>query len=68
MGQNDAHIAFSIKQAQGAIRVVGFRKADCFDLTTARCKLDLVVTPMVNEWKGTRTAELRLLDIREAAN
>lgn len=67
MGQNDAHISFSIKQAQGAVRVVGFRKASCFDLTTARCKLDMVVTPMVNEWKGTRTAELRLIDIREAA-
>ena len=67
MGQNDAHISFSIKQAQGAIRVVGFRKADCFDLTTARRPLDLVVTPMVNEWKGTRTSELRLIDIRESA-
>ena len=68
MGQNDAHISFSIKQGPGAIRVVGFRRADCFDLTTARCPLDLVVTPMVNEWKGTRTAELRLIDIRESAD
>jgi len=28
----------------------------------------MVVTPMVNEWKGTRTAELRLIDIRESAD
>ncbi len=68
MGQNDAHISFSIKQGQGAVRVVGFRMADCFELTTLRRPLDMVVAPMVNEWKGTRTAELRLIDVRESAD
>jgi len=66
MGQNDAHLSFAVKQGHGAVRVVGFGMADCFDLTTARRPLDLVVTPMLNEWKGTRTAELKLLDVRES--
>lgn len=66
MGQNDAHISFSLKQGPGAVRVVGFGRADCFELSGAWCPLDLVVTPMVNEWKGMRTAELKLLDVRES--
>lgn len=67
MGQNDAHLSFSIKRTGGAVRVVGFHQAAHFELTRARRPLDLVVAPMVNEWKGVRTAELRLVDMRESA-
>jgi single-stranded-DNA-specific exonuclease len=67
MGQNDAHLAFTIRQAGGALRVIAFRQSVHYDLVRSGALLDLVVAPMVNEWKGVRTAELRLVDIREAS-
>jgi single-stranded-DNA-specific exonuclease len=67
MGQNDAHLTFSLKRPGGAVRVVGFRMADRFELASGGDPLDLVVAPMLNDWKGVRTAELRLVDVRVSA-
>lgn len=67
MGQGSAHLSFALKQAGGAIRVVGFRQAQLFDLASAGQPLDLAVTPVINEWRGTRTPEFRLLDMRPSA-
>ncbi len=66
MGADSAHLSFALKQRGGAIRVVGFRKASFFDLVASGQPLDLAVTPMINEWRGTRTAELRLVDLKPA--
>ncbi len=66
MGQTSAHLSFALKQEHGALRVVGFRLSDFFDLAASGVRLDLAVTPVVNEWRGTRTAEFRLLDMRPA--
>ncbi len=67
IGQDGAHLTFALKQSAGAIRVVGFRKADAFETVAAEGDLDLVVSPMLNEWRGVRTAELRLVDLRPAS-
>lgn len=64
MGQASTHLSFALKQAQGAIRVVGFRQAKLFDLAAAGGPLDLAVTPVINEWRGMRSAEFRLVDMR----
>jgi single-stranded-DNA-specific exonuclease len=64
MGQGSTHISFALKQREGAIRVVGFRRADLFDLASSDRPLDLAVTPVVNEWKGSRTPELRVVGMR----
>jgi single-stranded-DNA-specific exonuclease len=65
MGQGSAHISFALRQRAGAIRVVGFRQAALYDLAASGRPLDLAVTPAVNDWRGMRTPELRLLDMRE---
>ena len=67
MGQASTHLSFALKQAQGAIRVVGFRQAKLFDLAAAGGQLDLAVTPVINEWRGMRSAEFRLVDMRPSA-
>ena len=55
MGQSSAHLSFALRQAHGAIRVVGFRRASLYDLAASGRPLDLAVTPMVNDWRGVRT-------------
>ena len=66
MGQNDAHLAFALKQKRGAVRVVAFRQAWRHEAVAAGRALDLVVTPALSEWNGVRAAELRLVDLRTA--
>jgi single-stranded-DNA-specific exonuclease len=64
IGSGSRHLSFALKQAAGAIRVVAFGRADLHDLVASGEPLDLVVTPMLNEWRGTVTPELRLVDLR----
>ncbi len=68
MGRDSAHLSFALKQQSGAIRVVAFRQAKLYDLAASGAPLDLAVTPVVNEWRGMRTPEFRLVDMRPAAN
>jgi single-stranded-DNA-specific exonuclease len=64
MGKDAAHLSFALKHPEGAIRVVAFRAAASHDVVASGKPLDLVVTPTVNDWRGTRTPELRLVDVR----
>ena len=64
MGQDSTHLTFALRQQRGAIRVVGFRKASLYEVAASGAPLDLVVEPMTNEWRGTRSAELRIVDLR----
>jgi single-stranded-DNA-specific exonuclease len=66
MGRESAHLSFALKQRGGAIRVVGFHRSDLYDLAASGAPIDLLVSPMVNEFRGTRSAELRLVDARPA--
>ena len=67
MGNGSAHLSFALKQRRGAIRVVGWRRADLHDVVASKRPLDLAVTPYLNEWRGITTPELRLVDLRESA-
>jgi single-stranded-DNA-specific exonuclease len=67
MGETRGHLAFALKQNGGAIRVVGFRRADLWDLVTSGKPIDVAVSPALDEWRGVRTPELRLVDARASA-
>jgi single-stranded-DNA-specific exonuclease len=64
MGSTSAHLSFALKQRGGAIRVVGFRRADLFELAASGDPVDIAVVPCLNEWRGQREAEFRLVDMR----
>ena len=64
MGANNAHLAFTLKQRGGAIRVVAWGRADLFDLVASGDPFEVAVTPVENTWRGRTTAELRLVDAR----
>ena len=67
MGQPARHLAFTVRQSRGAIRVIGWRRHDLYDLVASGGALDLAVTPCLNTWRGITSAELRLVDARPAA-
>ena len=64
MGVASAHLTFVAQVPGGGIRVVAFKQARSFDLVSAGAPVDLVATPTINEWRGTRTAELQVSSIR----
>ena len=64
MGQNSAHLAFTLQQKGGAIRVVAWGRADLYDLVASGKPFELAATPVENAWRGTVTPELRLIDAR----
>jgi single-stranded-DNA-specific exonuclease len=66
MGSASTHLSFALSQEAGAIRVVGFRMANLYDLAASGEALDLAVTPVINEWRGTLSPEFRLVDMRPA--
>ena len=67
MGHASAHLSFALRQQGGAIRVIAFRQAALHDLAASGVPLDLVVTPTINEWRGIRSPELRLVDMRPSS-
>ncbi len=66
MGSGSDHLAFTLRTPTGAIRVIAFRQSRHFELVASGAPLDLVATPVVNEWRGTRTPELMAHDVRPA--
>jgi single-stranded-DNA-specific exonuclease len=64
LGSSGDHIAFALQRPGAPLRVVGFRRPDLHELASCGAPLDLAAVPSVNEWKGTRSPELRLVALR----
>ena len=64
MGANSAHLAFTLQQKRGALRVVAWGRADLYDLVASGKPFELAATPVENTWRSTVTPELRLIDAR----
>ncbi|MGE0192097.1 MAG: single-stranded-DNA-specific exonuclease RecJ [Planctomycetota bacterium] len=67
LGQPAHHLSFLVRGSERGLRVVGWRRHDLFDLVASGQPLDLAVTPVINVFRGTVSAELRLVDARPAA-
>ena len=66
LGQPAHHLSFLVRGTERGLRVVGWRRHDLFDLVASGQPLDLAVTPVINVFRGTVSAELRLVDARPA--
>lgn len=66
MGRAGTHLSFALRQPGGAIRVVAFQRAELYDMAAAGTPLDLVVEPILNEFRGNVSAEFHLVDMRPA--
>jgi len=62
----EEHIRFSVKQDDVTISGIGFGMADKFHLFTQKAPLDIVYTIDSNEWNGTTSLQLKVIDFRLA--
>lgn len=60
----EQHVRFSIKQDDSTITGIGFGMADKFSLLTQKKPLDIVFTIDTNEWNGTTSLQIRVIDFQ----
>ena len=65
IGNGQRHLAFRVEQHSVSMRCVAFGAADWAEELEAENRLfDFAFQPFINEFRGRRTVELRLLDFR----
>jgi single-stranded-DNA-specific exonuclease len=67
LGSSGKHAVFFVKETAGtgpALRVVGWNWADRIGRITLGAVCDLLATPRINEWRGVKSVELELVDLR----
>lgn len=64
----EQHIKFSLKQNQVIMSGIGFGLAAKFPLLEKNEPLDIVFRVDENEWNGSRTLQLRMIDFRLSAS
>lgn len=60
----EQHIRFVLKQNGITVTGIGFNLATKFHLLQMNHPLDVVYTLDINEWQGTRTLQLKVIDFR----
>lgn len=60
----EEHIRFSLQQNGSSITGIGFGLARLFPLLEQQQPVDVVFTLDENEWNGTKTLQLRVIDLR----
>ncbi len=60
----EEHIRFSLKQNDTVFTGIGFGMANKFLLLSDRKPVDIVFRLDINEWNGTRSLQLRMIDLR----
>lgn len=57
------HLRFVLKQGSTMITGIGFSMADKFSLLQQRMPVDIVFTVDLNEWNGTRSVQMKVIDV-----
>ena len=64
----EQHIRFAIKQGDITLKGIGFNLAEKFRLLQLNRPIDIVFTLDLNEWNGEKNLQMKVIDIRLAAN
>jgi single-stranded-DNA-specific exonuclease len=60
----ELHVRFVLKQNNITLTGIGFNMAHKFNLLESKKPIDVVFTIDENEWNGTKTLQLKVIDIR----
>ena len=62
VGSNGQHLQFTVRQGDEYRKAVAFGRGDRMDELMDHRRLRLAFEPMINEWNGRRSVELRVID------
>ncbi|MBK7884209.1 MAG: single-stranded-DNA-specific exonuclease RecJ [Chitinophagaceae bacterium] len=64
----EQHIKFIVKQDNISLSGIGFNLAEKFTIIQSQQPFDIVFTLDENEWNGNKNIQLKVIDIKSAAN
>ncbi len=64
----EAHISFHITQGNQIIKGIGYNMANHIGLVKSGKPFDIVFQLQLNEWQGTKTVQMQVLDLKESIN
>ena len=68
MGGGDRHLSFTVKQHRNSFRAVAFGKGEWADeLAQTKGNISICFAPIINEFRGRSSVELRLIDWQPAS-
>jgi single-stranded-DNA-specific exonuclease len=59
------HLKFAVRESGKKLSVIGFKMADSESLVTSSSKIDILYTPQFNTYRGVKSIQLSLRDVRE---
>jgi single-stranded-DNA-specific exonuclease len=62
----DAHISFNITQGKNNIKGIGYNMPQHIDLIKSGKPFDLVFQLQLNEWQGTQSVQIQVIDIKKS--
>ncbi len=68
VGKNGTHLKLAVGEGNDVICGIAFGASEQKGRMTACKRLDLVFTPIINEWNGRRNTEIRLVDWRPSGS
>ena len=63
----EAHISFHVIQEQNTVKGIGYNMPQHIDLIKSGKPFDLVFQLQLNEWQGTQTVQMQVIDIKASA-
>lgn len=62
----EAHISFNITQGNQILKGIGYNMAKHIEIVKSGKPFDVVFQLQLNEWQGTQTVQMQVLDVKEA--
>ncbi|MCX6203202.1 MAG: single-stranded-DNA-specific exonuclease RecJ [Bacteroidetes bacterium] len=62
----EAHISFNITQGNQILKGIGYNMSKHIEIVKSGKPFDVVFQLQLNEWQGTQTVQMQVLDVKEA--
>jgi len=63
----EAHISFNLTQGNNSVRGIGYNMPDKIDIVKSGKPFDIVFQLQLNEWQGTQSVQIQVMDLKETS-
>ncbi len=64
----DLHISFNVTQGRNAVRGIGYNMPEHIKIVKSGKPFDIVFQLQLNEWQGSQTVQMQVMDIKPSEN
>jgi single-stranded-DNA-specific exonuclease len=64
----EAHISFNITQGNQILKGIGYNMSQHIGIVKSGKPFDVVFQLQLNEWQGTQTVQMQVLDLKESGS